>query len=75
MRFEQHYDFGLRTIKSVLVYAGEVKLRCMKVKTRGNIDAEKAAKRLDDHLCGLKKIPVANKKKNNRKVSMGTALR
>lgn len=50
LRFEQHYDFGLRTIKSVLIYAGEVKLRCMKVKTRADIESGNSDAKLTNHL-------------------------
>ena len=31
LKFCPHYDFGLRTIKSVLVYAGHLKIRSQKV--------------------------------------------
>ena len=50
LKFTQHYDFGLRTVKTVLIYAGEVKLRVMKVKSRGNINKELADSRLSEHL-------------------------
>ena len=50
LRFEQHYDFGLRTIKHVLSYAGEVKLRCMKVKTKSVLESEAADTNLIEHI-------------------------
>ena len=37
---EQHYDFGLRTVKQVLIFAGELKLRCIKVRSRNFLEAE-----------------------------------
>ena len=61
----QHYDFGLRTIKSVLIYAGEVKLRCMKVKSKANINADNADFRLIDHLNNIKKTQVPKKKRGS----------
>jgi dynein heavy chain len=58
LKYEQHYDFGLRTIKSVLVYAGIIKLRVMNVKNRLNINQETAENRLSDHLNGIKRMTV-----------------
>ena len=37
LKFEKHYDFGLRTVKTVLVYAGQIKLRAMKVKSKEHL--------------------------------------
>ena len=37
LRFERHYDFGLRCIKQVLIYAGSIKLRSAKVASKANI--------------------------------------
>lgn len=59
----------------MLIYAGEVKLRCMKVKTRANIDAEMADTKLKDHLNTIKRVCLGKKKRPKQKISSGAALR
>ena len=61
LRGEEHYDFGLRTVKQVLIHAGELKLRCIKVKTKANIEADAAAGALQDYLGGLTRLTTAPK--------------
>ena len=73
LRFEQHYDFGLRTVKQVLAYAGEVKLRCMRVKTRQVLESDAADTALTDHIGTIQRCVVRRGKK--KKKPAGTALR
>ena len=77
LRFEQHYDFGLRTIKSVLIYAGQLKLKVMKVKSKSHIIKEHAENKLNEHLGTIKRIQVNSRRHNQPKVKMssGTAVR
>ena len=73
LRFEQHYDYGLRTIKQVLVYAGEVKLRCTRVKTKEVLAYEAADTKLTDHINTIQRCVIRRAKK--KKKPAGTALR
>ena len=76
LKFEKHYDFGLRTVKSVLIYAGELKLRCMKVKTKAIIDAEKSNELLLDHLNNVKRMGsrLGDSRRGARKQSSSTVI-
>ena len=42
LKFCEHYDFGLRTIKAILVNAGKMKLRSINVKTSEELSLDKA---------------------------------
>ena len=75
LKYVQHYDFGLRTIKSVLVYAGVIKLRVINVKSLLDIKKEKADNRLSEHLNGIKRIVIKRKGKPKTKMSSGVVVR
>ena len=40
LKFQVHYDFGLRTIKTILLQAGKMKLRSINVPTPENVQME-----------------------------------
>ena len=50
-----HYDFGLRTIKTVLLNAGDLKLRALNVDTAEKLKLETAQIRIQDHVRSLQR--------------------
>ena len=50
LKFCAHYDFGLRTIKTILIAAGKMKLRSICVKSAEQIAMENAEKQLHEYL-------------------------
>ena len=48
-----HYDFGLRTIKTILIQAGKMKLKSINVPNYENITMDKALLSIQDHLKNL----------------------
>ena len=60
----------------MLIYAGEVKLRCIKVKTRAVLEAERADNGIIEHLNSIKHIQINRKKKStHKKMSSSTFMR
>ena len=55
LKYCAHYDFGLRTIKSILVNAGKMKLRSINVQTSEELAVEKADAAIMDHMFLLHK--------------------
>lgn len=75
LRFCRHYDFGLRMMKSVLIYAGHVKLRVMKVRNTNSLKLMQATTALAHHLNTLsrhkaKKVRKAPNKGNKSSRTM-----
>jgi len=64
-----HYDFGLRTIKTVLVHAGQLKLRACKVKTNEVQDKEESIQMLKEYVSMIKPF-TGHKRKPKRKTDI-----
>jgi hypothetical protein len=57
LKFSIHYDFGLRTIKAVLLYAGLLKLRAMSVKSEDSIILKESRATLREYLEKFREKP------------------
>ena len=55
VKFCQHYDFGLRSIKTNLMRAGELKLRALKIQSDAELQFENANQVLENHIQKLSK--------------------
>ena len=56
LKFQIHYDFGLRTIKTILVQAGRMKLRSINVPTQDNMTMVKSLSTIGCHLKDLERV-------------------
>ncbi len=61
LKFCPHYDFGLRTIKTILVAAGKMKLMSIGIKNNEQVQAIKAEGAISDYMNAVRR--VMNEKK------------
>lgn len=56
LKFQIHYDFGLRSIKTILVNAGKMKLRAINVATFNDLAVAKAKIAMDAHMVEIARV-------------------
>lgn len=56
LKFCSHYDFGLRTIKTILITAGQMKLRAISVKTEERIRMDQADHAIQNYFTVMAKV-------------------
>ena len=67
LKFCAHYDFGLRTIKAVLVHAGQLKIRSQKVPAPEEQAVKKATIRLIRYIDDIEPLQYIKKAKEPKK--------
>ena len=56
LKFQLHYDFGLRAIKTMLTNAGRMKLRAINVRTPDELARAKAEVAITDHMAAVQRV-------------------
>jgi hypothetical protein len=51
---QRHYDFGMRSIKAMLIHAQEVRLRVISVKNNDMIELDNAKHAIEEYIALLK---------------------
>ena len=56
LKYCSHYDFGLRTLKAILVAAGKMKLRAVRVLSNEELALNQANEHFADHLGNMRRL-------------------